>query len=291
MFKAEEFQLMTPGYIRSPQAMLGEFKYGWNNDVKTVPQVLQEWRFGLKDKPAIQDLNVIFPGRWWDIADMGTLEARSIVVEEYVRLVLHDGRTDAEAIQALESLQGVTGINTLVDALRVQRELAVRTGIQGQDDMEEREIGGPSQKRVKLDPFLAFETEVEAVANSFPIRNFNSVDNIWTEWMEGWQGDPSIESWILEHGKPWKEGQTRDDNVVSLFQTKQRLVNVIKKAVLTGAVPSAREAIQAMEEARGHKSARQFAGGQALAGLRVLWKIDEKRRPREGHNFGISKQK
>jgi len=292
MFKAKEFQRVAPGYILRPQAMVGAFKYDWSDDIKTVPQVLQEWRFGLKDKPSIQDLNAMFSGRWWDIADMGTFEARSFVVEEYYRLVVDDKWTNAEAIQALEKLQGVTGINTLVDALRVQHELAAGTGTQGRSKVEEREIGGPSQKRVRFDPSLADETATEAMAPSFPIRNFNSVDNIWTEWTEGWQGQPSIESWIREHGKPWKdEGQNQDDKIVALFQIKQRLVNIVKKAVSTGAVPSAKEAVQAMEEARGQKTARQFATSPALQGLRVTWKIEEKRKPKEGRSVGTWKQK
>lgn len=131
-FNFQEFKFVSAAYALAPQKAIlpGLPEYGFRNEVKTTQDVLQEWRFGYKGRPAIQDLNAIYPSRWWEDHVREEYENRWMVVWEFVRLCREKNLTSQEAVEVLEELRGDTGsLRKLVDAIRAQHFYGLTTTI------------------------------------------------------------------------------------------------------------------------------------------------------------------
>ncbi|KAF9341126.1 hypothetical protein BGX26_008768, partial [Mortierella sp. AD094] len=115
-FKAQEFNI---GLSRGSKS--GVIEYDLSRVVvETVPQVLQEWRYGLGvGRPAILELNNKFGAKWRDRKEVKFLyETRRGVVKEYRRLVILEGHSDTEAILFLEQQRAGRSIATLYNLLK-----------------------------------------------------------------------------------------------------------------------------------------------------------------------------
>ncbi|GJJ71498.1 hypothetical protein EMPS_03848 [Entomortierella parvispora] len=131
-FNFTEFKLVSDAYSSTIQkaTIPGLPQYGFRTEVTTTHAVLQEWRYGYKGRPAIQDLNSLYPSRWWEDHAREEYENRRVIVTEFVRLCRDRDLTTEEAVEVLEELRGDTGsLRTLVDAIRAQHYYGLTTGV------------------------------------------------------------------------------------------------------------------------------------------------------------------
>ncbi|GJJ72502.1 hypothetical protein EMPS_04860 [Entomortierella parvispora] len=118
-FRAEEFKILEDDEVRD--------KKGWGtpeslvprlcNEVWTVGDVLQEWRFGLRGGQAIQDLDNQYGRRWRVISEKKKYKCRRAIVQAYVRLVLDYRLSNKKAIMWLEELRETRTLEGLQAAL------------------------------------------------------------------------------------------------------------------------------------------------------------------------------
>lgn len=99
--KAKEARKVGPG---SSSSTLPASTYELNRKVKTVRDVLSEWRFGFQGGPSIQDMFFYYGSGWKHKRDKGHFKFRSAITREFVRLVLKEGHSEDEAIEILETL-------------------------------------------------------------------------------------------------------------------------------------------------------------------------------------------
>jgi len=129
-FNYQGFKFVPAAYSLTPRkaTLPGLPEYGFRTEVKTTQDILQEWRFGYKGRPAIQDLNKIYPSRWWGDQAQGEYEDRWMIVWEFVRLCEEKNLTSEEAVEVLEELRGDTGsLQKLVHAIRAQHFYGLTT--------------------------------------------------------------------------------------------------------------------------------------------------------------------
>lgn len=125
-FKAEEFEFLTVGGQLTKFEGKVPTHLHMNEDIQSVEDVLQEWRFGFGGEPSIQDNNSKYGGRW-RTNQKSLYEMRSSVVMEFVRLVTKEGLSSQEAVQRLIQLQGhrtVTRLGRDLKMLRIKRKNA-----------------------------------------------------------------------------------------------------------------------------------------------------------------------
>ncbi|KAG0051015.1 hypothetical protein BGZ83_004204 [Gryganskiella cystojenkinii] len=122
-FKAEEFILPRRGCENTfKTAKLPLIpQYSMNDNVKTIVDVLREWRFGFQGGPAIQDLNFEYGGQWKLASDKNKYLHRTAAVKAYVELVTIKGLKDEEAISTLQRLMGQMTWRTLYRYIRDSR--------------------------------------------------------------------------------------------------------------------------------------------------------------------------
>ncbi|KAG0049843.1 hypothetical protein BGZ83_005336 [Gryganskiella cystojenkinii] len=283
-FKAQEIRPMKPGYEKMSKLPFRPASpvYILDGRVKSLWDILEEWRFGFKGGPAIQDINSKYNARWWETTDKANFECRAMIVKEFVDLVILEGYSEVAAFRDLETLQGLTGVYTLADAVRVRRENASRiekrqsvnagngSGSGGNGSKNENSIDSENATSVKrrkatepttsrttvLTPAVAHLRSAAGANFPYPIRDFYSIENIWKEWTIGWSGEPSIESLMQTHGKVWKD--KTDVKLYRFFYYKDRYVNTVKQAVASGVVDSAEDAIQVLDGVRGYRMPATF---------------------------------
>ncbi|KAG0051601.1 hypothetical protein BGZ83_003521 [Gryganskiella cystojenkinii] len=86
--------------------------------VKTVRDVLEEWRYGFGGNRALQELNSEYGTSWRDSnKDHHKYIHRSAIVQEYVRLV-ECGNTEAQAISILEQMKGSRELSGLYRSIK-----------------------------------------------------------------------------------------------------------------------------------------------------------------------------
>ncbi|KAG0041703.1 hypothetical protein BGZ83_001415 [Gryganskiella cystojenkinii] len=291
LFKADEFQLASSRYENATKPMIqepGSMTYSLSDDVKTVFDVLLEWRFGFRDQPAIQDLNVIFPNRWWNLSNGLKYKSRTTIVREYVRRVITDGQTDEQAIHALETLQGNMGLVALAEAIRNGAQpkdtkgKRKKTPVQDQYGNNDQGSATPIKRGKANDRAVAPNTADAATALyndpsvpfPIPIRDLNTIADIWKEWTEGWEGDAAIDDLVAIHGKLWRinTGRLDFDQIRTHFSYRNRIVSIIREAVRIGAALSIKDAINTLENAREPNwSLPTFLGSRALREIRAYW--------------------
>ncbi|KAG0044119.1 hypothetical protein BGZ83_010644 [Gryganskiella cystojenkinii] len=180
VFKAEEFLITDPEFEDAPlpidhHGTIDKNKvttYSLSNKVRTVYDVLLEWRFGLSDDglPSIQNLNQIFyPNRWWSPESLLKYKTRSIIVREYVYRVKELGLTSEVAIRSLEKLRGPLGLVHL--AAEIRRTSQQRGEVKGDNKrkhgLEEREKGEVVEEKKESVAHVAPYEARAAIIKSF----------------------------------------------------------------------------------------------------------------------------
>jgi len=118
-FRAEEFKILEDDAARNrkewetPDTLVPRLC----NEVWTVAELLQEWRFGLRGGQAIQDLDCKYGRRWRVVSDKQKYKCRRAVVQAYVRLVLDSKLSNKKAIMWLEALRGTKTLEGLQAAI------------------------------------------------------------------------------------------------------------------------------------------------------------------------------
>ncbi|KAG0043272.1 hypothetical protein BGZ83_011646, partial [Gryganskiella cystojenkinii] len=275
-FKAQEFQVMkTSGLTKQDRDQrqrlvpddTSSIVYFLNQDVVTVPDALQEWRFGIHGGPAIQDLNSRFMNKWRAAKDTSSYIVRTTIIKEYIRLVTEEDYDDEEAIRALEILRGSSSLGTLNNYIRQpnhtkKRMLAYARGRrrgEGDTDTNVEDLGS-EQKIPRRFPF--------------PVRDLDTFHDIWKEWTVGWEeGGESIENLVWMHGKLWNHERFKDKHY-QMFRVKNQIVREVRKVVKSGVVGSAEEALDRLESARAEMMSRpsSFLKSQAWKEIQESWK-------------------
>lgn len=124
-FKANEFKFLKVGgrqhegysKVVPPHLQMRE-------DLQSVGDVLQEWRYGFEGQPSIQENNSKYGGRWRN-NQKNLYVMRSLVIEEFIHLVKEYGMSSLQAVQRLAHIQGsqtVTKLGREVKKLRYERK-------------------------------------------------------------------------------------------------------------------------------------------------------------------------
>ncbi|KAG0045253.1 hypothetical protein BGZ83_009509 [Gryganskiella cystojenkinii] len=186
--------------------------YELSDDVKTVLDVLEEWRFGFKGGPPIQDLLQSSGARWKLTKDKFKFTGRSAITRDQDDDAEHDEDKDENSDTDQENKVPYQKV-----PLQQQREHGKRVSTAGMTFS--RPIGEHHPPPLQNgDSF------------PFPIRDIHSIPNIWKEWAVGWKGQPSIESLISIHGTLWKQEQYKPE-IYLHFYYKNRFVSMIKEVV------------------------------------------------------------
>ena len=286
-FKAVEFEWRGLGN-KVAEDLAGTIPiHHLSRKVKTVPDVLREWRFGSDGEQALQDLNSQYGTQWRAFADANQFKYRTGIVTEYIHLVLKQNHSDEEAIRALEKLRNGKTLCFLYFAISARRKLAKEQTPQGE---AEAVVSKPTTKaRTKRKTIN--KTEDENVVSSrskatgeegddsfpLPIRDLSAIGDVWKEWTVGWKGEPSIESLMEIHGKAWGQGSIKGKHY-SVFSRKNRVINIIREAVEKGASASVQEAIQVLEKARRGRKLVTLLSAKNLRGVLDTLGIEMPRR-------------
>ncbi|KAG0280374.1 hypothetical protein BGZ96_001577 [Linnemannia gamsii] len=257
-FKAHEFNIglsQTSDDIET---------YRLCRETNTVPQVLQEWRYGLNGHDAIQVLNNKFRAKWKSSEDKFVYETRLGIVKAYIRLV-SEGHSDTVAIEFLEQERAGRSIATLHNQLK---KVAPKTesSIYGKDEPEYPKHLIHQAGRVPRPP------PVEETGFPLPVRLINSISNVWMEWEVGWKGAPSIRSQIVKHSRVWNNPDFKVYE--NHFRYRNQLVRTIHEAVRKNAVASHEDAIRALEDLRGAMEPSTFCKSKEFRSfLKDKWKV------------------
>ena len=315
-FKASEF-LEPPvsgkgkgGFVGRPPSSTAVTTYRLNPRVVTVPDVLEEWRFGFKGGPSIQSLYRKFGSKWKFAGDGFRFSSRASIVREYGRLVREQGLSDEQAIRNLEHARNGHSITTFYQSLVAQRrapdaedqlkengrqsspsETYSSTRSNATNSNSQRALLPVIKKRKRVshaNDTSAYEGPVRAVTSRsrsavhqiafpFPVHNLSSVADVWKEWTEGWEDEPAIEHLVEIHGPAWEQ-KVFSAEYFRTFHNNSRLVRVIREAVIKGTVGSHEEAIEALERARKSEALMKFCGSRAYNSVLHSWDFGAKRR-------------
>ncbi|GJJ71512.1 hypothetical protein EMPS_03862 [Entomortierella parvispora] len=164
-FRAEEFVWPTPTSGDGRNLTGPVPVYQLSRHAVTVPEILQEWRYGVGGGPSVQELNREFGNRWRvGVNDINkTMYDRWLaIVKEYVCLVLQDGLSNEKAIQTLLTIQGTSSLNTFyknVMDIRRKRTGGFRRGGNG--------VGsGTSQPRSEAGSHNDVDSDSQTVDNT-----------------------------------------------------------------------------------------------------------------------------
>ncbi|KAG0044118.1 hypothetical protein BGZ83_010643 [Gryganskiella cystojenkinii] len=286
-FKAGEFQWIVYLFNRKGKVLPEAPIHKLDSEVKTVLDVLQEWRYGFKGSPAIQDLNNQHGSRWRDPCDKTVYETRLGIVKEYMHLVLFKGYSDRAAVSILQEIQGDDDLEMLFKRIRephlVEKNPKPKTPVH-----PPTVDGGAGQvvrrrRRTQRKPVMTQE-EIERIRElrrqvpfPFPIRDLFTIRDIWTEWMVGWEGAPSIESLITKYTKLWIGEKERTEQYTH-FYYRDRIVQSIRLAVAKGAVGTVEDAIDILEKAKRNLSVSTFNGSKEFEEIRAAWGTDIRKR-------------
>ncbi|GJJ74456.1 hypothetical protein EMPS_06814 [Entomortierella parvispora] len=127
-FTAQEFRFLTVGGQVQKYDRNVPSHYRINVEIQAVGDVLQEWRFGYEGEPSVQDLNSKYGGKW-RLSQKSLYEMRSMVVMEFVYLVMEEGLSSLQAVQKLVHMQGhrlITRLGKDVKTQRLKRKYQVR---------------------------------------------------------------------------------------------------------------------------------------------------------------------
>lgn len=270
-FKAQEFNI---GLSRGSKSDVIEYDLS-RVVVETVPQVLQEWRYGLGVcRPVIQELNKKFGANWRDRKAVKFLyEARLGVVKEYRRLVILEGRSDTEAILFLEQQRADRSIATLYNRLKKavpKTEKGKKSSVYGEDEPEYPKDFINQGGRVPRPP------PIEETGFPITVRLINSIPNVWKEWTVGWsEGEPSIQSQIHNFNRAWNN--PKFEVYENHFRYKNQLVRTIQEAMKQKVVQSCEEAIQILENIRGTMEPSTFCKSKEFKTItKEVWGITTK---------------
>ncbi|KAG0044087.1 hypothetical protein BGZ83_010669 [Gryganskiella cystojenkinii] len=247
-FDAREFELVDPK--KRPKKLDPESvtHYSLNPKAHTVPEVLQEWRYGLQDGPAIQDLYAKYGNKWRDPADISEFNRRSLVVNEYVRLVTQVHYSDLEAIQHLERMRNGYALSSLCTQIR---EARLRPDSPPKSSLKPRNYSVP----VPFTP-LAGDVPIKTIElTSDPRYHLSSevktVRDTLQEWQRGFQRGPAIKDLNEQFGGVWK-----DPADATQYSIRFRIVQEYDRLVELGRTHD--QAIQELEELRGEGSLRSL---------------------------------
>ncbi|CAO3568760.1 unnamed protein product [Mortierella alpina] len=283
LFKAQEFNNGLSRWSRYKEPPTG--RYGLY-DVQSVPDVLQEWRYGdpssgQGEETSIQALNNRFSATWRSVADKTRYQARLAVVTEYIRLVLVEGCPNTEAIEILETKRRGRAIVTLANDLHKEAALRAEDTIYGKHE--------PRYPRhlIHLADHVPRPPSTELTRFPLPVRKIHSIPNIWHEWTIGWDDQPSIQSLINDMYRRgqrlWNHQDFKDYE--NHFRYRNQLVRTIREAKRKRVVPSHEDAIQVLEERRGAQEPSTLCKSQAFRRLlREEWRITTK--VEEWWNYG-----
>ena len=300
-FTAEEFQLLKKGSGGKRTKIVNAPVYPLHHGVTTVEDALQEWRFGFRGGPAIQDLNSQYGVHWRRPTDWSAYTARTAVVKEYTILVKEEGYTTEQAITKLDTEQGTSSLGTLRLRITARRNAGTNRKhgreLQGLHDTVVKDESTPARDDEEDELDDDDSTDETYLANNrkrvapsyeeepttpfpFPIRHLNSISDIWQEWVKGWQGEESFESLMQTHGKIWSRKQFWNEHN-NYFYSRWRIVSTIKEAFQTGAVATTTEAIRAMEEARESSDipASGFILSRGFKDLTIEWRAKGRKDP------------
>ncbi|KAG0041241.1 hypothetical protein BGZ83_002117 [Gryganskiella cystojenkinii] len=186
-FNAKEFHIidckLLSGGNRAELSTFDDMAMGpiyyMSDEVETVVEVLTEWRFGLYGGRAIQDLNEEFKStQWLASSDKFKYEVRSTIVSAYKYFVLSKGLTTKKAVQELQFISRSTGLATIYDNLRVQKELSEpknHEGVMGtvaatadRHSASSVFVDKRGTKRAKLDPRSEYAPSPETTNGTSP---------------------------------------------------------------------------------------------------------------------------
>ncbi|KAG0051017.1 hypothetical protein BGZ83_004206 [Gryganskiella cystojenkinii] len=151
--RAEEFFLLPQGANGRHKGSEITGTHQLSAAVKSVKDVLIEWRYGTAGGPALQDLNRLYFSRWRIHEDHSQYNTRAVIVRHYVDMVQHRGFSDQNAIKALERLRAGRSLWALANVLKKQyaetisarkrhRELEVEAEYGDEGEEEARGEGG-----------------------------------------------------------------------------------------------------------------------------------------------------
>lgn len=93
-------------------------------------------------------------------------------------------------------------------------------------------------------PHSTMTTKTESQVFPFPVNDLEKVSDIWQEWHKGWNGDPSLERLIEQHGRAfYRNPFTRYRH---MFYAKQKIVRMLDELIADG-ILTEQEAIDKME--------------------------------------------
>ncbi|KAG0315817.1 hypothetical protein BGZ99_007245 [Dissophora globulifera] len=271
--------------VEYPQFKAREFNMGLSRDssvkdvtynlkdvrVETVPEVLEEWRYGLEpDRLAIQELNCSVGARWRVRKEVKFLyETRRGIVKEYRRLVIEDNHSDTEAIQILEQRRAGRSIATLHNLINkeAKTEKKKEPSIYGQDEPEY------PKDLVNQGGRVPRPLPIEKTGFPIKVRLINTIPNIWKEWTVGWgEGEPSIEKLIRKYNRAWNDPKYEKE-YGNHFRYKNQVVRTIEEAMRQKAVQSLEEVIQTLENLRGTMEPSTLCKSQVFKDQLKKWNI------------------
>ena len=99
-----------------------------------------------------------------------------------------------------------------------------------------------------------------------------SVETVWKEWYQGWDGRPSIKHLIDTYGSAW-----RDPKDKKMFSRRKKIIDVLNQLIETrGELPE--NAIQYLEAKRNKMAISTFADLIAKSSLNIDECVEKRRR-------------
>ena len=151
------------------------YTYRLMRNPTTVPQVWEEYKYGLNGNPSIESLNTHYGRSWLNSrAELHCFYKRKKIYD-YIAKEINTGRSEEETVNELETL-------------RVEQGWSIPT----------------LQEKISTVYFDETSGKLEATSTVYVLsRNLTTVPEVWQEYKHGINGGPSVESLVQEYGTSW----------------------------------------------------------------------------------------
>ena len=176
--------------------------YLLNRNLTTVPQVWQEYKYGIKGNPSVENLDAQYGKSWLKSRVEYIYYYKRDKIYNFIKESAKRGKKEEETVNELERLrieQGWT-LSQLQDNIMA---LSI--------DESSGELEAPSEVYLLL-------------------RNLTTVPQVWQEYKYGINGNPSIETFVESDGIKWMHS----DSERSYYYGRKKIYDFIKTSIKDG---------------------------------------------------------
>ena len=217
-------------------------------NLTTVPEIWQEFKYGINGNPSIESLVQMYGRNWFSSASDEKQYYNRKKIYDYIKTIIASGGSESDTVNNLEELRrrekwSIRVLQNLIRKKSLNMNL-IQIPLRGIVVSSTQNVTTKSGSQKRRAASTMSKSRKTTQTKYKMMRNLTTVYEVWKEFKFGLNGNPSVESLVQNYGDGW----IGYDNDFEFYEGRRKIYDFILNAIANE--KSEGDVVKALENVR-----------------------------------------